>query len=283
MSDGPIVVTNDDGIDSPGLTALVEALEPLGEVIVVAPAGNQSAVGRSIDARAGIDTHPLGYTVEGSPATCVVTAATALDIDPAIVVSGINKGANLGAPMLGRSGTVGAAVEAAYLGLPAVAVSAYVPFERIQGDFHDFAPEVAEFEPAAATAHRLTQRLLEDGPLAGVDYFNVNAPLVDDLQDTRVEMTEPAPGYFTTATRDGDHVTLRDQQFEQLHTGELATDGGTDRGVLADGRISVTPLSLPASVPTTDDREAIAGELFDELPGDLEVDIGTTADGTAGR
>lgn len=283
MTDGPIVVTNDDGIASPGLRALVEALEPLGEVIAVAPAGNQSAVGRSIDARAAIDTHPLGYAVEGSPATCVVTAATALDLEPAIVVSGINKGANLGAPMLGRSGTVGAAVEAAYLGLPAVAVSAYVPFERIQGDFHDFAPEVAEFEPAAATARRLSQGLLEDGPFAGVDYFNVNAPLVDDLQDPRIELTEPAPGYFTTATRDGDHVTLRDQQFEQLHTGELATDAGTDRGVLAAGRISVTPLSLPASVPLDDDRKAIASRLFDGQSAHLEVDIGSTADGAAGR
>lgn len=279
MSDGPIVVTNDDGIDSPGIRALVDALAPLGEVVVVAPASNQSAVGRSIEARAAIDPHPRGYAIEGSPATCVVAAATALDLDPSMVVSGINKGANLGAPMLGRSGTIGAAVEAAYLGLPSIAVSAYVPFERIQGDFHDFAPTPDEFEPAAAVAAHLAESIDSAGSADGVDYYNVNAPLAEDLRAPVVEVTTPAPGYFTTAELDDEYVELRDEQFERLHHGDLESDADTDRGALTAGHISVSPLGLPATVPDSREREAISRRHFGDVPGRIDLTVSGEAAG----
>lgn len=271
MGEATIVVTNDDGIESHGLRRLVAALEPLGEVVAVAPAANQSAVGRSIEARATVESHPLGYAVHGSPATCVVAAATGLDLEPALVVSGVNKGANLGGPMLGRSGTVGAAVEAAYLGYPAIAVSTYVPFERLQGAFHEFTPDPAEYAPAASVAGHLAERLLEGVPLDGADYLNVNAPLAADLVEPVVHVTAPADGYHTVADRDGDQLSLRDRQFELIHTGDLDPSHDTDRGALAAGQISVSPLCLPEQVPTPERRSAIARGLFDEVPTHLSV------------
>lgn len=266
MSDATIVVTNDDGIESPGLHRLVSALEPLGEVVVVAPASNKSAVGRSIEATAEYEEHDLGYAVHGSPATCAVASVTAFDLDPDIIVSGINKGANLGAPVLARSGTIGAAIEAAYLGIPAIAVSAYVPFERIQGDFHEFSLEATEYAPAATTAQLLTDAVLDNGHRIEVDYFNVNAPLKSDLRGDELRFTVPAPGYHTNADRDDGQILLRDKQFELLHTGELNTTDGTDRSVLSEGYISISPLRLTEIASTAVDQEGIGRQLFGDGP-----------------
>lgn len=265
MSDATIVVTNDDGIESPGLQRLVEQLSAVGEVTAVAPATNQSAVGRSIEATAEFEEHRLGYAIHGSPATCVL-AASALDLEPDIVVSGINKGANLGAPMLGRSGTVGAAVEAAYLGYPSIAISTYIPFERIQGDFTEYSPEPAEYDPAATVATRLTEGILEDGVPSGVDYLNVNAPLRGELQEPLVHMTAPADGYYTVSEQNDGQVVLQDQQFKLLHTGELVSEGETDRAVLSTGQISVTPMRLSEQVPLASERVEIGQRLLGEVP-----------------
>lgn len=266
MADPLIVVTNDDGIDSPGLGRLAEALGDLGEVTVVAPATNQSAVGRAIDSTAKIETHPRGVAVHGSPSTCVVAATTALALDPDVVVSGINKGANLGTSILGRSGTIGAAIEAAYLGYPAIALSANVPFERIQGEFSDFSPDPAEYDPAVAVARYLVEQSLNGALPDDIDYLNVNTPLSDDLRDPRIRVTEPAGGYHTEAVRDGEQLTLRDRQFELLYTGDLATDGLNDRAVIAEGQVSVSPLRLPTQPAPSSLRSSLADQLFsDEL------------------
>ncbi len=267
MDTGPIVVTNDDGIDSPGIARLIDALDPLGEVIVVAPSSNQSAVGRAIDASATIEEHPLGIAVDGSPATCVVAATSALDLDPAVIVSGINKGANLGTSILGRSGTIGAAVEAAHLQIPSIAVSAYVPFERIQGDFHGFNPAFEAYSPAAIVARQLAEWVLEAGGLPDeVDYLNVNAPLTDDLVEPLIRFTRPADGYHTIAEREGDHLELYDRQFELVHTGELSGDLDTDRGTLSQGQISISPMQLPEQPLDASARQTVGHMLFGTHP-----------------
>jgi len=141
-----LLLTNDDGIDAPGIRALADALEPLGDVTVVAPATNQSAVGRGLSyGRMGPDRandgdpglgetaddpftvtiphedHELGYAVHGTPCDCVILGIGAFD--PDVVVSGCNAGANLGVHVLPRSGTASAAWEAASLDVPGVAVS----------------------------------------------------------------------------------------------------------------------------------------------------------------
>lgn len=268
MSSPTIMLTNDDGIDSVGFQRLYDELDQLGDVVAVAPAVNRSAVGRSIESEVRIEAHPLGYAVHGTPSACAVVGATGLDIDPDMVVSGINKGANLGSAMLGRSGTVGAAIEAAYLGLPAIAVSMYVPFERIQGAFYDYRPEPHEYDVAAMTARFLVDRAQTTGMFERFDYLNVNTPLTDDIDTPELRVTRPADGYFTVAEGDGDEMTLRDRQFELLYTGDVGGDTHTDRGALAERAISISPLALPHHDIGPEDREAVASLLTDgeEVP-----------------
>ncbi len=126
-----ILVTNDDGIDSPGLLAMKTALDPLGDVMVIAPQENRSAIGRGITITRPlhVDERTLadgstGYAVDGTPVDCVRFASVGL-VDgrvPDVVVSGINQGYNLGDDVT-YSGTVAAAFEGLLLGLPAIAVS----------------------------------------------------------------------------------------------------------------------------------------------------------------
>lgn len=125
-----ILVTNDDGVTSPGIKALAKALEALGEVTVVAPADQQSAIAHSITIYQPLTVTPLSngkrgavYAVDGTPADCIKLAVgEILSARPDLVVSGINHGGNVGINVL-YSGTVAGAMEGAVLGIPAVAFS----------------------------------------------------------------------------------------------------------------------------------------------------------------
>lgn len=121
-------ITNDDGVDAPGLAALAEILEPLGEVIAVAPAEEQSGVGHRVTTRAPIRVESAGpnrFRVEGTPADCARLARKALAPDADWVIAGINPGANLGSDVY-NSGTVAAAREAVVLGGRGLAISQYI-------------------------------------------------------------------------------------------------------------------------------------------------------------
>lgn len=123
-----IVVTNDDGFDQPGLAALVNVLDPLGEVTLVAPASQQSNVGHRVTMKAPIRVDRLdrrSYVVHGTPADCSRLAVKEFVPDADWVIAGVNPGANLGSD-IHQSGTVAAAREAAILGVRAVAVSQYI-------------------------------------------------------------------------------------------------------------------------------------------------------------
>src|SRR5436305_1632682 len=126
-----ILLTNDDGIYAPGLRALRQELQKIGEVIVVAPATEQSAVGHSITLLTPLvvqevfdeQNRPMGWAVEGRPADCVKLALLELlPQPPDLVVSGLNAGSNAGINVL-YSGTVAAAIEGAFYHQPAIAVS----------------------------------------------------------------------------------------------------------------------------------------------------------------
>lgn len=262
MSGPTILLTNDDGIDSVGFQRVYDALADLGDVVAVAPARNRSAVGRAIEPDAKIHEHPLGYAIEGTPAACVVAGVTALDLEVDLVVSGINKGANLGTPILTRSGTIGAAIEAAYMGIPAIAASMYIPFERIEGDFYDHRSAPEEFDVAARATRFLVDRLL-DGALDGADYFNLNAPSTDEVTTERIRATLPAIGYYTVAERDGDSLSLRDRQFELLYTDGIDHEPQSDRAAIAAGEISVSPLVLPTRSLDIDALSPFHGALAD--------------------
>src|SRR3954451_8235792 len=128
-----ILLTNDDGIQAPGIVAMYRELVKLGEVHVVAPETVQSATGHGITITTPMLTQKVeiadgivGTAIDGRPADCVkIATARLLPRPPDLVVSGINSGANVGINVI-YSGTVAAAIEAAFLGLPAIAVSLYL-------------------------------------------------------------------------------------------------------------------------------------------------------------
>ncbi len=265
-----LLLTNDDGIDATGLGALEDALIDDYSVTVVAPSSNQSGVGgeRSWwETTVEFRETELGYAVDGTPADCVAVAVTALGMDPDLVVSGCNHGPNIGSHIIGRSGTVGAAMEAAHLDLPGIAVSLYdrteLPFP--QNDTRE------DFHHAAEFTHHLVGRRLTDGPIAGEDVLNVNVPAPRDAADPAVRVTEPATG-FKIVERDPENdgieargeagMELRDRFWRQFLDMEIPDEIGTDRRATVDGEISVSPLSVS--------RSSLNGQIGETLQSPLE-------------
>ena len=249
-----VLLTNDDGIESTGFRAVYDALSGLPdvEVTAVAPADDQSAVGRRLSTRVDVVEHDLGYAVEGTPADCVVAGLESLLPDTDVVVAGCNKGANLGEYVLGRSGTVSAAVEATFFDVPAVAVSLFVP-PGGETPWEDVAEEPAEYANATNAARFLVDHALSAGVFEQADYLNVNAPPADgDLAPMAV--TYPSETYDMRATRDGERIHLDDMVWGHLHDGTLDEPAGSDRRAVMDGRVSVSPLTAPH---TTEHHEAL--------------------------
>ncbi|WP_312909325.1 5'/3'-nucleotidase SurE [Natronosalvus caseinilyticus] len=250
-----ILLTNDDGIDSPGLRALYDELSALGTVTTVAPATDQSAIGRALSSDVDVEEHDLGYAVHGTPADCVVAGLSELcPTDPDLVVSGCNKGANLGEYVLGRSGTVSAAVEAAFFDVPAIAASMYVPTGDLA--FTDVQTTPEDYVLAADATRYLAERGLEFGVFETVAYLNVNAPMPDGATDSvdlaPLELTRPSKRYEMDASRHETGVTLHDRVWEEMDPDVIPDPEGTDRRAVAEGRISVSPLTAPHTVADPD-------------------------------
>ena len=273
MSDGPaILLTNDDGIDAPGIATLRTELTAFGDVTVVAPDANQSGVGRTRSHTARIREHPWGYRLSGTPADCVAYGLRGLETDFDVVVSGVNNGPNAGNYVVGRSGTVGAGIEAAFLGTPALAISAYH-----STDFFLSPPEEYDFARPARIAGRLVSRALESGVYEDVDLLNVNAPV--DASSPPVILTEPYHDYEQDV-EPADPEALDDGEID-ADGGELAADEqivhlhdrtwpgvvgwenpfpptdehrerypvGTDRRAMVDASVSVSPLAVTHASP----------------------------------
>jgi 5'-nucleotidase len=247
-----ILLTNDDGIDQPGLRALYESLSALGEVTAVAPTDDRSAVGRSMSSRVAVSEHSLGYAVDGTPADCVVAGLQVLSPGADLVVSGCNLGANLGAYVLGRSGTVSAAVEAAFFERPAIAVSMYVPSTGV--DFEDFDPGTGRFDEAARAAEYLADHAVDAGVFQQADYLNVNVPM--DERAPEMVVTEPSEVYDMDAAEEGEEIVLYDRIWERMSCGDVPDPPGTDRRAVIEGKMSVSPLTAPH---TTHHHEALDG------------------------
>ena len=169
-----ILLSNDDGIDSPGLAALRAAVNDLGAVTVVAPSSPQSAAGHAITVHQPLEVRRikvgpeefLGISVDGRPADCVRLAIrTLLPEPPDLVLSGINEGANVGINVF-YSGTVAAAAEGAMFGIPAVAFSA--------GNAGG-----VNFPQVARLCRKVLNQLLRDGLTRG-DLINVNIPVLKE-------------------------------------------------------------------------------------------------------
>jgi 5'-nucleotidase len=162
-----VLVSNDDGVDAPGIHVLAEHLRQLGEVTVVAPDRDRSGASNSLTLDQPIRALDMGkgfYRVAGTPTDCVHLALSGmLDFKPDIVVSGINNASNLGDDVI-YSGTVSAAMEGRFLGLPAIAVSLVTSDHKGE-----------HYESAARAVLALVERLLVD-PLPADTILNVNVP-----------------------------------------------------------------------------------------------------------
>jgi 5'-nucleotidase len=239
-----ILVTNDDGIDSPGLHALKRALDPLGEVSVIAPNINRSAIARSITIRRPLEVEEValpdgshGYATDGTPVDCVRFAVLGLlGAQPDLIVSGINLGLNLGDDVT-YSGTVAAALEGVLLGWPSIAVSQ----QAVNGEHWDSGRAEYDFAAVAAFVARLV-------PLAVRERFprdvllNVNAPGLAARDLAGVRITRLGRRIYNDRLElisgDGPRRRYRIYGDDPSHHRE----DGTDFAAVEDGLISVTPL-----------------------------------------
>ncbi|SFR93204.1 5'-nucleotidase /3'-nucleotidase /exopolyphosphatase [Halomicrobium zhouii] len=241
-ADRRVLLTNDDGIDSPGLAALYDELTEIASVTVVAPAEDNSGVGRANSREASVRDHEWGYVVEGTPADCVAFGLRGLDETPDVVVAGPNPGPNIGMHRLGRSGTVGGAAEAAHLGTPGVAVSAY---DVTVGHVRE--PDRETFATTTGFTASLVADLLDADALEPTDYLNVHVP-TNPTEPPRTRITRPVDDFDVTVERDGDQLSLVDRVYDPLRDdveGELPPEEGeTDRRALQDHDVSISPLTV---------------------------------------
>lgn len=232
MADVPrILVTNDDGYAAEGIQALVGALQGLGEIWFVAPEGEQSAVSHALTLERPLRVRPVGerrFVVNGTPTDCVTLGISRLmgGRPPDVVVSGINRGANMGVDVH-YSGTVSAAFEGVILGAPAVAVS------QVVGNG-------MSWNAAGGVARELTAWVLKHGLPAGT-LLNVNVP---PTQPRGLKLTRLGVRRYTEGVLEQEDP--RGKRIYWIGGGEPVWERipGTDFNEVGDGWISVTPLHL---------------------------------------
>jgi 5'-nucleotidase len=229
-----ILLTNDDGVHAPGLAALIKRISEVAEVVVVAPDREQSAVSHALTLH-----HPLRaariadniYAVEGTPTDCVnLGIHSLLTFRPDLVISGVNRGANMGDDVT-YSGTVAAALEATLMGIPAIAVSLAT---KGAGD---------NFDAAALCAAKLAQKVLDHG-LQPDTFLNVNVP---DLPAER--LLAPLITCQGKRSYEGtivDKVDPRGRNYYWIGTADLSFRDlpGSDYHAVSRGHVSISPLHI---------------------------------------
>jgi len=246
-----ILVTNDDGVYASGLQAAAKSVEGLGEVVVAAPSGQKSGVGRSISVFEPLRFAEVNlngfkaYAVTGTPTDSVIIGIFAiLKQMPDLVVSGINVGENISSDTVTTSGTIGAALEAASYGIPAIAASIQAIDQGDKFDMHH--GEKHSFEVATKILRRVATRVLERGLPEGVDVLNLNVP-VSAREDTEIVVTRLARKIFKTSVQE--RFDPRGRPYYWID-GELIffDKEGTDvQTVYQERKISITPLSLDST------------------------------------
>ncbi len=232
MSRPLILITNDDGYRAPGLLALRAAVADLGDVMVIAPDRERSACGQGITIKGPLTVEKIDdttYAVDGTPADCVILAlATLLPQRPTVVLSGINRGANLGDDVY-YSGTVGGAREAAFWGIPAGACSLVTRNKPL------------DFTEAAKHSRRLCEILLSAAPTPGV-LLNLNVPdgpaaEINGVKVTRQGMRGHASGVSVTNDSRGRSFYWIAEPFDKWDAAD-----GDDMAAIRGGYVSITPL-----------------------------------------
>ena len=223
-----ILVTNDDGVHSEGIHALAAALTALGEVIVVAPHIEASAIGHALTLRRPLRMEKLRdgiYEVDGTPTDCVNIALTQLyTTPPDLVVSGINKGYNLGDDVT-YSGTVAGAMEGALLGIPSIAVS----LKRT---------ETFDFGPSAQAASAIATMVLERG-LPARTFININVP---EGTPRGMRVTVQARRNHLTVVAEREDPRGRPYYWIEEGQNDWEPHDRSDYQAVRDGYVSVTPL-----------------------------------------
>jgi|TARA_B110000196_G_C21054620_1_gene619154 5'-nucleotidase len=228
-----ILLSNDDGYRASGLRLLARALENLADVIVVAPDRNRSGASNSLTLDAPLRVERIDsniYSVNGTPADCVHVAITGLlETELDMVVSGINHGANLGDDVL-YSGTVAAAMEGRFLGLPAIAVSLV-------------SEQTHHFDTAASMVYKIIEGMM-DNPLPSDTILNINVPDRPIEAIGGIKVTRLGGRY-----RPDPVVLARDPKGRPVYWIGPAGEGqdagpGTDFDAIANGFVSVTPIKV---------------------------------------
>ena len=228
-----ILLSNDDGIQSEGLTILEETLRSIADIYTVAPDRAQSSMSHALTLHRPLRVHQLAprrLSVDGTPVDCVKLALTGLlPVRPDLVISGINKGPNLGDDII-YSGTVSAAIEAALLGIPAIAVSLVT--------FEDF-----DFRAAAEFTATLVERIAQGG-IAPKTLLNVNVPPVAKNELKGWRTTRMGKRHYSENIVE--RIDPRGGKYYWIGGDDLgfADEEGTDCKTVYEGYISVTPLQV---------------------------------------
>jgi 5'-nucleotidase len=229
-----ILVTNDDGIHSKGIIVLAKALQEIGNIFVVAPDSEQSAVAHSLTLHRPLRVEKIKknfYAVDGTPADCIHLGVNSiLRKRPRLIVSGINKGGNLADDII-YSGTVSAAFEGTLLGIPSFAIS-------LVSRSH------FKFDVAAQFALRVARYIMRGG-LPTNTFLNINVPNLDEKEIRSYKITQQGR---LIHSGDGvvEKVDPRGRKYYWIGGGEMIFDKGrnTDVEAISKSYISITPLNL---------------------------------------
>ena len=228
-----ILLSNDDGYQAPGLSALADALAATAEIHVVAPDRNRSGASNSLtlDAPMRPQTMSNGFiSVDGTPTDCVHLAITGLlENEPDMVIAGVNAGSNLGDDVI-YSGTVAAAIEGRFLGLPAMAIS-------LVGD------NCENFDTAARVAKFLLEKLIKH-PLPADTILNVNVPDVSWENLSGFETTRLGRRHKSEPVVKSEDPRGRPIYWVGPVGKEEDAGPGTDFFAINNGAVSVTPLHI---------------------------------------
>lgn len=232
-----ILLTNDDGIHAPGLRTLTNHVADLGEITVAAPMGECSAAGHSITLSSPTrvqtvyaDGRAYGYSVDGTPSDSVKLALFELLPEPPdLILSGINLGANVGISIL-YSGTVAGASEGTMLGIPSIAFSL---------DTY----ENPRWDAAGRIARHIAQQVIQN-PLPGHVLLNVNIPNLPDAELKGMRPTFMAPSHFAEKYVKRTDPAGKDYYWLGGAMELLTSEPDADAHALAEGYVSLTPLSL---------------------------------------
>ncbi|MDX1764940.1 MAG: 5'/3'-nucleotidase SurE [bacterium] len=228
-----VLLSNDDGVGSRGIRHLSKAMAPLGHVVVVAPDRERSAVGHALTLHKPlrvIEVDEKTFSVNGTPTDCITLAVNRiLSLKPDLVVSGINRGGNLGDNVT-YSGTVSAAMEGALLGIPSIAVS-------VVGDGR------LDYEAAAEATLDIARRVARQG-LPRDTFLNVNVPNLPRDQIQGIRVTCMGRRIFKDPVIEKEDPRGRRYYWVAGEEVVVESEGYSDYDAVKDGYISVTPLHL---------------------------------------